>query len=180
MPQEASVVPAARCASSVMSVVPISSKMLTTVLVSASEAPMGTINVIDAISAMAIFGITRNSGGHCSPSHSLMLSDFTPAAITIRICFFGSSSGLMSFSTCSTSQGFTTTQTMSALSAANLLSVVTLTPVLANFSTTACEGSLTVMSSFLNCCPLMRPSTVAPPMAPAPITAIFIILSLTF
>ena len=79
----------------------------------------------------------------------------------------------------STSQGFTTTHTMSAVSAANLLSVVTLTPVFANLSTTACEGSLTVMSSFLNCWPLMRPSTVAPPMAPAPITAIFIMSSLS-
>ena len=137
------------------------------------------MKVIEAISAMAIFGIARNSVGHCSPSHSLMLSDFTPAAITIRICFLGFSSGLMSFSTRSTNQGFTTTHTMSAVSAANLLSVVTLTPVFANLSTTACEGSLTVMSSFLNCWPLMRPSTVAPPMAPAPITAIFIMSSLS-
>ena len=106
-----------------------------------------------------------------------MLADDTPAAITIRICFLGLSSGLMSFSTRSTSQGFTTTQTMSAQSAANLLSVVTATPILANFSTTLCEGSLTVMSSFLNVLPLIRPSTVEPPMAPAPIIDIFIIYS---
>ena len=150
--------------------------MSTTVFVACSEAPMGTMNVIEAISAMAIFGITRNSGGHCSPNHSCMLFDDTPAAITISICRLGSSSGLMSFSTRSTSQGFTTTQTMSALSAANLLSVVTLTPIFENFSTTSCEGSLTVMSSFLNCWPLMRPSTVAPPMAPAPMIDILLIL----
>ena len=177
MPQEARVVPAARCCSSVMSVLPISSKMFTTVSVACSEASIGTINVIEAISAMAIFGITRNSGGHCSPSHPLMLSDDTPAAITISICRLGSNSGLISFSTRSTSHGFTTTQTISAVSAANLLSIVTLTPIFENFSTTACEGSLTVISSFLNCWPLMRPSTVAPPMAPAPITAIFMMLS---
>ena len=176
MPQEARVVPAARCCSSVISVLPISSKIFTTVFMFSSEAPMGTMNVIEAISAIAILGITRNRGGQFSPNHSLMLSDFTPAAITIRICFFGSSSGRISFNTRSTSQGFTTTQTMSAVSAANLLSVVTLTPIFENFSTTACEGSLTVMSSFLNCWPLMRPSTVAPPMAPAPIIDILLII----
>ena len=151
MPQLASVVPAARCCSSVMRVLPISSKMSTTFCVSSLEAPTGTTNVIDAISAIAIFGMTRKSGGHFSPNHPFMLSDDTPAAITISICFFGSSSGLMSVSTFSTNQGFTTTHTMSDVSAANLLSVVTLTPIFENFSTTACDGSLTVISSFLNC-----------------------------
>ena len=68
-----------------MRVEPISSKISVTVWIFFSEAPTGTMNVIEAISAMAMFGMTRNSGGQFSPSHPLMLSEDTPAAITIRI-----------------------------------------------------------------------------------------------
>ena len=49
---------------------------------------MGTIKVIEAISAIAIFGITRNSGGPCSPNHPLILSDeqHLAAGTTLTSC----------------------------------------------------------------------------------------------
>ena len=63
---------------------------------------------------------------------------------------------------------------MSDDSAAILLSVVMLAPDSANWSIAFCEGSATVMSEFFAKSPFSRPYTMAPPIAPAPITEIFI------
>ena len=60
---------------------------------------------------------------------------------------------------------------------AALLSVVTLTPFSAKLSMTCWFGSATVILSFWNSAHFSSPSTVAPPIAPAPMIAIFIVFS---
>ncbi len=81
---------------------------------------------------------------------------------------------LISFITPSTSHGFTTTVTMSEPCAATAFSVVTLVPFFAKCSRRFSLGSATVMSPAWNVSPFSRPSTSEPPIAPAPITVIFI------
>ena len=86
----------------------------------------------------------------------------------------GLSTGLMSLTTCSTNHGFTTMATMSASPTAALLLVVMLAPISAKRSSFEACGLATVMSADLNRLPFNRPSAKAPPMAPAPMIAIFI------
>ena len=87
VPHEASIMPAARCCSSVMMVEPMVSNSSFMMVVSSSEALKGATNVIDSHTEAAVLGITRKSLGRTPSfsSHSPVCSADTPATTETSI-----------------------------------------------------------------------------------------------
>ena len=183
MPHDASVVAAGSSRSSVISVRPTLSSTAHTLSVCWRVAFTGTTNVIEHSSATAMLGMASIRAGVRPPlsaSHRAMSAEPTPAAITTTVCAERSSEPFISASTPSITHGLTTTNTTSAPVAAATLSVVVCAPSSAKGLSAASVRLATVMFPACHLPLFSRPLASEPPMAPAPMIAIFISMYLFF